>query len=78
MQLVINEIWIIEDFGVGKLAKYLRCVFQVILPLSSDMAIQLLNKAIELARESTEVRYSLAWTCSTPSFPRVKGRAPAR
>jgi hypothetical protein len=55
MGLIINEIFELEQFDSEKLAKYLRCVFQVTLPLEDSMALQLLDQAIEVAREGAQV-----------------------
>jgi hypothetical protein len=55
MQLLINEIWELEKFETEKLATYIRCVFQAVLPHDGDMALQLFSKATRLVKESAEV-----------------------
>jgi hypothetical protein len=56
MRLIIDEIFELERFDNEKLAKYIRCIYQVILPLNDDNALRLLDEALRLAREGAEVR----------------------
>ncbi|KAL1892941.1 sporulation-specific protein 22 [Ceratocystis pirilliformis] len=51
LQLIINEIWKLEQFDSAKLAKYMRCLFQVVLPYSEDLALQTLNNVLTIAKE---------------------------
>ncbi|KOS21897.1 hypothetical protein ESCO_001803 [Escovopsis weberi] len=50
MRLIITEIYELEDFDREKMAKYIRCVFQAILPLDDEAAIQLLDQALGIAK----------------------------
>ncbi|POR34574.1 Uncharacterized protein TPAR_05222 [Tolypocladium paradoxum] len=59
MRLIINEIFELENFDNEKLARYIRCMFQAILPLDDALALQLVDQALQIAREghqSTQVR----------------------
>lgn len=56
MRLIIDEIFELDRFDNEKLAKYIRCIYQVILPLDDDNALCLLDEALRLAREGAEVR----------------------
>lgn len=55
MRLIINEIFVLAEFDNEKLSKYIRCVYQVILPLDDDLALQLLDEALRLSREGAQV-----------------------
>ncbi|KAK5997795.1 hypothetical protein PT974_00156 [Cladobotryum mycophilum] len=55
MRLIINEIFELEEFDHEKLAKYIRCMFQVILPLDEGSAFQLVEQALQIAREGKDV-----------------------
>lgn len=55
MKLLIDEIFAVEGFGAERLAKYFRCLFQAILPLDDTLAAQLLDEAIDLARQAFNV-----------------------
>ncbi|PKK50187.1 hypothetical protein CI102_7171 [Trichoderma harzianum] len=54
MRLIINEIFELEEFDYEKLAKYIRCMFQAILGLDDTAALQLVDQAIQIAREGKE------------------------
>lgn len=53
--LIINEIFTLEGFDVARIAKYMRCLFQAVLPLEDTLAIQVLDQAIQVAKEGKEV-----------------------
>lgn len=55
LQLLINEIQALTNFDFLKLAKYLRCMLQVILPLDDDLAVQVLNQALQIVSEGSHV-----------------------
>lgn len=55
LRLIINEIFELEDFDIQKLAKYLRCMFQAILPLDDSLALQVIDQALQIAREGGQV-----------------------
>jgi hypothetical protein len=57
MRLIINQIFDLEKFDNEKLAKYVRCIYQVILPLDEDMALQLIDEALKIAREGAQVSF---------------------
>ncbi|CEJ89909.1 hypothetical protein VHEMI05724 [[Torrubiella] hemipterigena] len=50
-KLIVNQIYILETFDASRLAKYIRCLFQALLLRGEGLAIQLLDQAIQLARE---------------------------
>lgn len=56
MRGIINRLSALDDMGAEKVAKYIRCLFQMVLPLEGGMAFQLADEALQLARESTTVR----------------------
>ncbi|KAL5624996.1 hypothetical protein BROUX41_005056 [Berkeleyomyces rouxiae] len=53
LQIIVNEIWKLERFNSSKLAKYLRCLFQVVLPCSEDLALETLDNVLNIAKDST-------------------------
>lgn len=55
MRLIINEMFELQHFDYEKLAKYIRCMFQAILGLDDASALQLIDQAIQIAREGKEV-----------------------
>lgn len=55
LHLIVNEIFALEQFDSDKLAKYIRCIFQAILPLDDALAMQLLDQALQIAREGKQV-----------------------
>ncbi|KAM0277568.1 hypothetical protein ACHAQH_005687 [Verticillium albo-atrum] len=58
LRQIINEIWQLERFDAARLAKYMRCLFQAVLPLESELGRQLLLEAIEKARASANNGFS--------------------
>lgn len=48
---IVNQIYILETFDASRLAKYIRCLFQIVLPRGGNLAMQLLDQGIQLARE---------------------------
>ncbi|KAL7808306.1 SPO22 domain-containing protein [Trichoderma aethiopicum] len=54
MRLIINEMFELQHFDYEKLAKYIRCMFQAILGLDDASALQLIDQAIQIAREGKE------------------------
>lgn len=75
-----------EHFNSDKLAKYIRCVFQTLLPLDDALAFQMLDHALQVASETKQVDQCLllvlckltSWlTCATPGrqkLPEYRGR----
>ncbi|EEY19690.1 conserved hypothetical protein [Verticillium alfalfae VaMs.102] len=58
LRQIINEIWNLERFDPARLAKYIRCLFQAVLPLESELGRQILQEAISKARASAESGFS--------------------
>ncbi|KAF4966640.1 hypothetical protein FSARC_5689 [Fusarium sarcochroum] len=56
MGLIINEIFSLEQFDNQRLAKYMRCMFQAILPLDDSLALQVVEQAIQIAREGCQMQ----------------------
>ncbi|RSL67251.1 hypothetical protein CEP54_003324 [Fusarium duplospermum] len=56
MRLIINEIFALEQFDNQRLAKYLRCMFQAVLPLDDNLSLQVLGQALEIARECSQMQ----------------------
>lgn len=58
LRLIINEIFELENFDSQRLAKYLRCMFQAILPLDDGLTLEVVDQALQIAREGGQVRRS--------------------
>ncbi|KAH7250591.1 meiosis protein SPO22/ZIP4 like-domain-containing protein [Fusarium solani] len=56
LRLIINEIFALEQFDNQRLAKYLRCMFQAVLPLDDSLALQVVEQALEIARECNQMQ----------------------
>ncbi|QPC76062.1 hypothetical protein HYE68_006814 [Fusarium pseudograminearum] len=56
MRLIINEIYLLEGFDNKRLAKYIRCLFKAILPLDDRLALQVIEQAVKVAREGSQVQ----------------------
>lgn len=63
MGLIINEIYELQDFDGEKLAKYIRCMVQAVLPLDDALALQLIDQALQIAREGQQVGVFLLPLC---------------
>lgn len=64
MRAIINQLWALEGLGVEKVAKYIRCLFQMVLPLQGSMAFQLADESLQLVREALTVSsYSSLHSC---------------
>ncbi|KAL6357454.1 hypothetical protein LRP88_07621 [Fusarium phalaenopsidis] len=56
LRLIINEIFALEQFDNQRLAKYLRCMFQAVLPLDDSLALQVVEQALQIARECSQMQ----------------------
>ncbi|WAO83090.1 Hypothetical protein NCS54_00027000 [Fusarium falciforme] len=56
LRLIINEIFALEHFDNQRLAKYLRCMFQAVLPLDDSLALQVVEQALQIARECSQMQ----------------------
>ncbi|KAI1006471.1 hypothetical protein K3495_g1756 [Podosphaera aphanis] len=54
LKMIINEIWIIETLDIKKLARYMRCLFQITLSEQPEMTEQLLDQVCHHAQEASE------------------------
>jgi len=57
MKSIINSAWELENMDVPKLAKYMRCLFQVAISDHVDVAEQLLEQVYAQAVEASEVSF---------------------
>ena len=55
LKKIVNEAWGLDSLDSTKLAKYMRCLFQVALSDSPGTAEQLLSQICSLAQEAAEV-----------------------
>ena len=56
----MNAAWGLDTMDVPKLAKYMRCLFQVAMLDNMEVAEQLLDQAHEQAKEAAEVNLFLS------------------
>ncbi|KAH7133344.1 meiosis protein SPO22/ZIP4 like-domain-containing protein [Dactylonectria estremocensis] len=56
MRVIINQIFELEDFDNQRLAKYVRCMFQAILPLDDNLALHVVDQALQIAREGNQMQ----------------------
>lgn len=59
LKKIIDKTWAIELLDATKLAKYIRCLFQIALSDDVEVAEQLLDQVCGYASEAAEVRYPL-------------------
>ncbi len=59
LKKIVNAAWGLDTMDVPKLAKYMRCLFQVAMLDNMEVAEQLLDQAHEQAKEAAEVRLLL-------------------
>ena len=57
---IINEAWSLETLNFTKLAKYMRCLFQVAISDNVEIAEELLDQVHSHAEEAAEVGFSLS------------------
>ncbi|KAG6005942.1 hypothetical protein E4U21_007505 [Claviceps maximensis] len=55
LKRIINEVYALEAFDVTKLAKYLRCLFHVLLPKNDALALEVLDHFRKVSLESKAV-----------------------
>ncbi len=56
LKSIINETFTVEDFKSDRLAQYLRCIVQALLPMADDGAArEVLDQAIQVAEEAKQV-----------------------
>ncbi|KAI0402376.1 meiosis protein SPO22/ZIP4 like-domain-containing protein [Xylaria palmicola] len=51
MRELINQIWTLENFGVEKLAKYMRCLLKVTLPMEHKISLNLTGEISSIVKE---------------------------
>ncbi|EEU44120.1 uncharacterized protein NECHADRAFT_30505, partial [Fusarium vanettenii 77-13-4] len=56
LRLIINEIFALEQFDNQRLAKYLRCMFHAVLPLDDSLSLQVVEQALQIARECSQMQ----------------------
>ncbi len=57
MKKIINAAWDLESLDINKLAKYMRCLFQVAMTDNMSVAEELLDQVEAHAADCAEVRY---------------------
>ena len=62
LKKIVNEAWGLDTMDVPKLAKYMRCLFQIAMLDNMEVAEQLLDQAHEQAEEAAEVKSLLSIT----------------
>jgi len=60
LKKIVNAAWGLDTMDVPKLAKYMRCLFQVAMLDNMEVAEQLLDQAHEQAKEAAEVNLFLS------------------
>ncbi|KAM0739654.1 hypothetical protein ACQRIT_004838 [Beauveria bassiana] len=56
LKSIVNEIFALENFTSDRLAQYLRCMVQVLLPMTDDGAARdILEQAVQVAHEAKQV-----------------------
>jgi hypothetical protein len=55
LKKIINAAWGLDTMDIPKLAKHMRCLFQVAMLDNMEVAEQLLDQAHEQAEEAAEV-----------------------
>jgi len=55
MKEAINGLWDIHGFEFSGLAKFIRCLFQALSPVNTQLCEELLEIAVEMAKEPTDV-----------------------
>ncbi|KAM3432339.1 hypothetical protein NHJ13734_006920 [Beauveria thailandica] len=56
LKSIVNEIFALENFTSDRLAQYLRCMVQVLLPMTDDSAARdILEQAVQVAHEAKQV-----------------------
>ncbi|KAJ6786811.1 hypothetical protein PWT90_02639 [Aphanocladium album] len=56
LKSIVNQVFEIEKFDSSRLARYLRCMVQVLLPVAEDfLARELLEQAMDIAKQAKEV-----------------------
>lgn len=55
LKKIINEAWGLESLDTTKLAKYMRCLFQIAISDNPTIAEQLLDQVHNHAKEAAEV-----------------------
>lgn len=61
MKRIINAAWKLQEFDLIRLAKYMRCLFQLTLSNNSAIGEELLNQIQDYTEQAAEVCYSLIY-----------------
>lgn len=62
MRLIIDQIFSLEHFDSAQLSKHIRCLFQMVLAVDDQLAVQLLDQAIGINARAAEVNTPKHWS----------------
>lgn len=65
MKKIINAAWCLEELDFIRLAKYMRCLFQVALSDNTEVAEELLDQIQDHTEQASEVRTLMVLTVSS-------------
>ncbi|CAJ2511271.1 Uu.00g068960.m01.CDS01 [Anthostomella pinea] len=70
LRKLINCIWELEHFDNKKLAKYMRCLLKVTLPLEPNLPLKVIEETCDIVKESAGKResfpsFELEWLATT-------------
>lgn len=78
MRKITNEIWELQKFGSDRLAKYMRCLFQAMLPCNPDYPLRIIEEVEMFVKEAAQVKSLVLITFRhvTDTDPRVTRLSP--
>lgn len=51
MRELVNQIWTVQHFGDGKLAKYMRCLLKATLPMKHEIPLGLIGEISTMVKQ---------------------------
>ncbi|KAH7021231.1 meiosis protein SPO22/ZIP4 like-domain-containing protein [Microdochium trichocladiopsis] len=54
LRKLANEIWALERFNVDRVAKYMRCLLQAMLPCNPDYPLRIIEEVVRFVKEAAE------------------------
>lgn len=79
MKAVVNGLWEVNGFEFSAMAKFVRCLFQALLPVNARMCEELLDTVVEMVKEPTDVRrgyLQVVQKCADEDRSRCRSREP--